>query len=70
MTAITGSWIGSQAHIGGGAGAPVVASAFHPSLAPVDVLLAVFGYAFGTSTAPGCAGNCCALQPADQVRNA
>ena len=28
--------------------APVVAAAFHPSLAPVGVLLAVVGYALGT----------------------
>jgi uncharacterized membrane protein len=40
--------VGSQANIGGAASAPVVASAFHPSLAPVGVLLAVFGYAVGT----------------------
>lgn len=40
--------VGSQAAIGGAASAPIVASAFHPSLAPVGVLLAVFGYAIGT----------------------
>ncbi|HRQ65039.1 MAG TPA: DUF819 family protein [Xanthomonadaceae bacterium] len=40
--------VGSQANIGGAASAPVIASAFHPSLAPVGVLLAVFGYALGT----------------------
>ena len=40
--------VGSQANIGGAASAPIVASAFHPSLAPVGVLLAVFGYAVGT----------------------
>lgn len=40
--------IGSEANIGGAASAPVVASAFHPSLAPVGVLLAVLGYALGT----------------------
>ncbi len=40
--------VGSQANVGGAASAPVVASAFHPSLAPVGVLLAVFGYAVGT----------------------
>jgi uncharacterized membrane protein len=28
--------------------APIVASVFHPSLAPVGVLLAVLGYAIGT----------------------
>ena len=40
--------VGSQANIGGAASAPVIASAFHPSLAPVGVLLAVLGYALGT----------------------
>ena len=40
--------VGSQANVGGAASAPVVASAFHPSLAPVGVLLAVMGYAIGT----------------------
>lgn len=40
--------VGSQANIGGAASAPAVASAFHPSLAPVGVLLAVLGYALGT----------------------
>ncbi|WP_286265829.1 DUF819 domain-containing protein [Thalassotalea atypica] len=40
--------VGSQANVGGAASAPVVASAFHPSLAPVGVLLAVLGYTVGT----------------------
>ncbi|HEX9708086.1 MAG TPA: DUF819 family protein [Steroidobacteraceae bacterium] len=40
--------VGSQANIGGAASAPIVASAFHPSLAPVGVLLAVLGYVLGT----------------------
>lgn len=40
--------IGSQANIGGASSTPVVASAFHPTLAPVGVLLAVLGYAVGT----------------------
>ena len=40
--------IGSQANIGGAASAPVVASAFHPSLAPVGALLAIAGYVLGT----------------------
>ncbi|HSJ65380.1 MAG TPA: DUF819 family protein [Gemmatimonadaceae bacterium] len=40
--------VGSQANVGGAASAPVVATAFHPSLAPVGVLLAVLGYAIGT----------------------
>ena len=40
--------VGSQANVGGAASAPVVASAFSPSLAPVGVLLAVLGYFIGT----------------------
>ena len=40
--------VGSQANVGGAASAPVVASAFHPALATVGVLLAVLGYAVGT----------------------
>jgi uncharacterized membrane protein len=40
--------VGSKANIGGAASAPIVASAFHPSLASVGVLLAVFGYVLGT----------------------
>lgn len=40
--------VGSQANIGGAASAPIVASAFNPSLAPVGVLMAVLGYALGT----------------------
>ena len=40
--------VGSQANIGGAASAPVVASAFHPALAPVGALLAVAGYVLGT----------------------
>jgi uncharacterized membrane protein len=40
--------VGSKANIGGAASAPIVAAAFHPSLAPVGVLLAVLGYAVGT----------------------
>ena len=40
--------IGSQGNIGGPASAPVVAAAFHPSLAPVGVLLGTVGYATGT----------------------
>lgn len=46
--------VGSQANVGGAASAPVVASAFHPSLATVGVLLAVFGYAVGTIGAVAC----------------
>jgi len=40
--------VGSQANIGGAASAPVVAAAFHPSLAAVGALLAVAGYVLGT----------------------
>jgi uncharacterized membrane protein len=40
--------VGSQANVGGAASAPIVASAFNASLAPVGVLLAVLGYAVGT----------------------
>lgn len=40
--------VGSQANVGGAASAPVVAAAFHPSLAPVGILMAVLGYALGT----------------------
>jgi uncharacterized membrane protein len=47
--------VGSQANVGGAASAPIVASAFHPSLATVGVLLAVFGYAIGTIGAILCA---------------
>lgn len=47
--------VGSQANIGGAASAPIVASAFHPSLATVGVLLAVLGYAIGTVGAILCA---------------
>lgn len=47
--------VGSQANIGGAASAPIVASAFDISLAPVGVLLAVMGYALGTYGAILCA---------------
>jgi len=40
--------VGSQANVGGAATAPVVAAAFHPSLATVGTLLAVLGYFVGT----------------------
>ena len=46
--------IGSQANVGGAASAPIVAAAFHPSLATVGVLLAVVGYAIGTVAAILC----------------
>ncbi len=47
--------VGSQANVGGAASAPVVASAFSPSLAPVGALMAVLGYAVGTYGAIICA---------------
>ncbi len=46
--------VGSQAIVGGSASAPIVAQAFHPSLATVGVLLAVVGYAIGTIGAIVC----------------
>lgn len=46
--------VGSKANVGGAASAPIIASAFHPSLAPVGVLLAVVGYALGTYAAYLC----------------
>lgn len=47
--------VGSQANIGGAASAPIVAAAYHPSLAPVGVLLAVAGYVLGTYAGLWCA---------------
>ncbi|MEJ6777004.1 MAG: DUF819 family protein [Crocinitomicaceae bacterium] len=47
--------VGSKANIGGAASAPIVAAAFHPSLASVGALLAVLGYALGTYGAIVCA---------------
>jgi uncharacterized membrane protein len=47
--------VGSQANVGGAASAPIVASAFSPSLAAVGVLMAVLGYALGTYGAIICA---------------
>lgn len=47
--------VGSKANVGGAASAPVVASAFHPSLTTVGVLLAVLGYFLGTYGAIACA---------------
>jgi len=40
-----------QMPTGAAASAPVVAAAFHPSLAPVGVLLGTVGYATGTGLA-------------------
>lgn len=47
--------VGSQANVGGAASAPIVASAFHPALAPAGVLLAVGGYVVGTYAGLLCA---------------
>ena len=47
--------VGSKANIGGAASAPIVAAAFHPSLASVGAILAVLGYALGTYGAILCA---------------
>ena len=47
--------VGSKANVGGAASAPIVASAFHPSLASVGAILAVLGYAAGTYGALACA---------------
>jgi len=43
--------VGSMGNIGAAASAPVIAGAFHPSLAPVGVLLGTVGYATGTVVA-------------------
>lgn len=45
--------VGSMGNIGAAASAPVIAAAFHPSLAPVGVLLGTVGYASGTVIAYG-----------------
>ena len=47
--------VGSQANIGGAASAPIVASAFHPALAPVGALMGVAGYVLGTYAGLVCA---------------
>ncbi len=43
--------VGSQANIGAAASTPVVASAFHPNLAPVGVIMGSIGYVTGTYAA-------------------
>ncbi len=55
--------VGSKANVGGAASAPVVAAAFHPSLASVGVLLAVLGYAIGSVAAIACAWMMGAVAP-------
>lgn len=47
--------LGSMGNIGGVASASVTAAAFHPSLVPIGVVLAVFGYAIGTYAGYLCA---------------
>ena len=55
--------VGSKANIGGAASAPIVAAAFHPSLASVGAILAVLGYALGTYGAILCAEMMAAVSP-------
>lgn len=55
--------VGSKANVGGAASAPIVASAFHPSLASVGAILAVLGYALGTYGAILCAEMMRAVAP-------
>lgn len=55
--------VGSKANVGGAASAPVVAAAFHPSLASVGALLAVLGYAIGSVAAMLCAEMMGAIAP-------
>lgn len=47
--------IGSDANIGGAASTPVIAGIFNAALAPVGVLLAIFGLAIGTYAGYICA---------------
>ena len=47
--------VGSLANVGGAASAPVLAAAFHPSLAAVGVLLGILGYVLGTYAGLVCA---------------
>lgn len=46
---------GSMANVGGAASAPIVAGVYHPSLAPVGLLMGVGGYILGIYAALGCA---------------
>ncbi len=46
---------GSVANIGGAASAPVVASVYHPAMAPVGLLMGISGYFLGIYAALGCA---------------
>ena len=47
--------LGSQSNIGGAASAPVVAAAYYRAMAPVGLLMAVFGYLIGTYAGLLCA---------------
>lgn len=51
----------SMANVGGTASAPVVAAAFHPSLAPVGLLMAILGGILGTPIGLLVVGKLCAL---------
>ena len=44
-----------MANVGGAASAPIVASVYHPAMAPVGLLMAVAGYVLGIYAALGCA---------------
>ena len=46
---------GSMANVGGAASAPVVASVYHPAMAPVGLLMAVAGYVLGIYGGLACA---------------
>jgi uncharacterized membrane protein len=46
---------GSMANVGGAASAPIVASVYHPAMAPVGLLMAVAGYVLGIYAALGAA---------------
>lgn len=46
---------GSMANVGGAASAPVVATVYHPAMAPLGVLMAVVGYVIGTYAGLFCA---------------
>jgi len=50
----------SMANIGGTSSAPVVAAAYQPSMAPVGLLMAIFGGIIGTPLALLAVGNICA----------
>ncbi|MDG1332810.1 MAG: DUF819 family protein [Crocinitomicaceae bacterium] len=59
--------VGSKANVGGAASAPIIAAAFHPSLASVGAILAVLGYAVGTYGAIACAKMMEAAAPVVEV---